>query len=209
MRRSRTLQVLAAATATAAIAALGLTPDASAVTSTASSASPASDTTTDSRVGAILKPTEAQAAAVAAIVKASPGTRATWDARFGTPRTLTPALGKTLSGPATGTAVEVAKAWLGAHKEALGLTSADVASLELRRDHVLPGTGTHVVQLTQTFGGIAAARGGSLGLAVQKDGSVLSYTGETVRSGGLTGSFKVSPAEALQGVAGKLAGAPG
>ena len=54
---------------------------------------------------------------------------------------------------------------------------------QLRRDHVLPDTGTHVVQFIQTFDGIAAARGGSLGLAVQKDGSVLSYTGETVRSG--------------------------
>ena len=51
-------------------------------------------TAADSRAGALVKPTQAQADAVAAIVKASPGTRATWDARFGTPRTLTPALGE-------------------------------------------------------------------------------------------------------------------
>jgi extracellular elastinolytic metalloproteinase len=207
MRRSRTKQVLAATTAAAAIAALGLSPDAFAVTSTATSASSDSDATTDSRVGAISKPTEAQAAAVAAIVKASPGTRATWDARFGTPRTLTPTLGQTLSGPASGSAVAVAKAWLDAHKEALGLTTADIAALDLRRDHELPGTGTHVVQFIQTFGGVAAARGGSLGLAVRKDGSVLNYTGETIRSAGLVGSFKLSSAQALQGVASKLANA--
>jgi extracellular elastinolytic metalloproteinase len=42
---------------------------------------------------------------------------------------------------------------------------------------------------------------------VRKDGSVLSYTGETIRSGGLVGSFDLSSAEALQGVAGRLAGA--
>ena len=72
---------------------------------------------------------------------------------------------------------------------------------------MLPGTGTHVVQFVQTFDGIAAARGGSLGLAVQQDGSVLSYTGETVRSGSLLGSFKLSSAAALKGVAGSLADA--
>jgi hypothetical protein len=157
-------------------------------------------------VGALVKPTRAQAAAVAAIVKASPGTRATWDPRFGTPRTLVPAIGKTLSGPASGTAVQVARAWLNAHRAALGLTAADVSALRLRRDHVLPGTGTHVVQFVQSFGGVAAARGGSLGLAVRRNGAVLSYTGETVRSTGLTGSFKLTAGQALQDVAGALTG---
>ena len=160
MRTSRTKQVLAAATAAAAIAALGLSPDASAVTSTPTSAGSADATAVDSRVGAITKPTQAQADAVSAIVKASPGARATWDPRFGTPRTITPALGETLS-----------------------------------------------VQFIQTFDGVAAARGGSLGLAIQQDGSVLSYTGETIRAGSLLGSFKLSSADALQGVAGKLANA--
>ena len=205
MRSSRTKQVLAAATAAAAIAALGLSPDASAVTSTPSSAGSAP--AVDSRVGAIVRPTQAQADAISAIVKASPGARATWDGRFGTPRTITPALGRTLSGPASGTAVDVATAWLSAHQAALGLSAADISALQLRRDHVLPGTGTHAVQFLQTFDGVAAARGGSLGLAVQQDGSVLSYTGETVRSGSLLGSFKLSPADALQGVAGTLANA--
>ena len=93
MRTSRTKQVLAAATAAAAIAALGLSPDASAVTNTSTSAGPADATAADSRVGAVTKPTQAQADAVSAIVKASPGARATWDARFGTPRTITPQLG--------------------------------------------------------------------------------------------------------------------
>ncbi len=206
MRKPRTTQVLAAATAAAAIAGLSFSPQASAVTALHDTA-PASAVTTDSRVGSVVKPTQAQADAVAAVVKASPGTRATWDARFGTPRTLTPAVGKTLSGPRSGSAVEVAKAWLTEHRDMLGLSSADISALDLRRDHVLPGTGTHVVQLIETFDGIPSARGGSLGLAVTEDGSVLSYTGETVRGGGLTGSFTLSSADALQAVAGKLAGA--
>ncbi len=207
MRKPRTTQVLAVATAAAVFAGLSLSSNASAVTTTKDA--PASSATSDSRVGSIVKPTQAQAAAVAAIVKGSPGTRATWDARFGTPRTLTPAIGKTLSGPQSGTAVSVAKSWLTAHKDMLGLTSADIAALQLRRDHVLPETGTHVVQFTQTFDGLAAARGGSLGLAVTKDGSVLSYTGETIRDAGLAGSFKLSPASALEDVAGKVAGVSG
>jgi extracellular elastinolytic metalloproteinase len=207
MRTSRTKQVLAAATAAAAFAALGLSPDASAVTNTSTSAGAADATAVDSRVGAITKPTQAQAEAVSEIVKASPGVRATWDPRFGTPRTITPALGETLSGPAAGSAVDVARAWLTQNKAALGLSAANISALQLRRDHVLPGTGTHVVQFIQTFDGVAAARGGSLGLAVQKDGSVLSYTGETIRDGSLLGSFKLSSADALQGVAGKLANA--
>ena len=62
------------------------------------------------------------------------------------------------------------------------------------------------MQFTQIFDGFAAARGGSLGLAVTKDGSVLSYTGETVRGSGLSGSFRLSPASALKGVAAKVAG---
>ena len=207
MRRTRTTQVLAAATAAAAIAGLSLSSNASAVTALPGSPAP-SVATSDSRVGALVRPTQAQADAVAAVVKASPGARATWDARFGTPRTLTPSLGSTLSGPRAGSAVDVARGWLSDHRAMLGLSAADVDALQLRRDHVLPDTGTHVVQLVQTFDGIAAARGGSLGLAVRKDGSVLSYTGETIRSGSLAGSYKLSSSDALQGVAAKIANAP-
>ena len=186
MRTSRTKQVLAAATATAALAGFTL-PNATAVTSPVGDDQTASETATDSRVGSLVKPTKAQADAVSAIIKASPGARATWDARFGTPRTITPALGRTLTAPRAGSAVSIARAWLAANREALGLSAADVTALQLRRDHEIPGTGTHVIDFKQVFSGIAADRGGSLGLAVRKDGSILNYTGETVRAGSLTG----------------------
>ena len=180
------------------------THDASAVTSVGDPGT-GSTATSDTRIGALVQPTKAQTDAIFRIVKASPGTRATGDLRFGTPRTVTPRVGETLSGPRPGSAVDIAKAWLTDNKAILGLSDADITGLDLRRDHVLPGTGTHTVQFTQTFDGVAAARGGSLGLAVTKDGSVLNYTGETVRDGALSGSYKLGPADALKGAAGKLA----
>ncbi len=208
MRTSRTRQVLAAATAAAALAAFTL-PNAAAVTSPTGpdkgAGELASENATDSRVGAIVKPTKAQADSVSAIVKASPGARATWDARFGTPRTITPKLGATLTGPKAGSAETIARAWLAANKDALGLSAADIAALQLRRDHVIPGTGTHVLDFKQVFSGVAADRGGSLGLSVRKDGSILNYTGETVRGGSLTGSFALGSSGALSKVAGLLA----
>ncbi|NUR07229.1 MAG: coagulation factor 5/8 type-like protein [Nocardioidaceae bacterium] len=191
MRKSRAKQALAAATVAAALTGLTLPSDATAVTA-ATAAAPASDTATDSRDGTLVRPTKAQADALAAVIRSSPGTRATWDPRFGTPRTITPALGKALSGPRAGSALD----------DALGLGAADVAALRVRRDHVLPGTGTHVVDLLLSFDGLTADRGGSLGLAVRRDGSVLSYTGTTVRGGSLTGSFALSAGRALEGVAG-------
>src|SRR5690349_15998481 len=117
MRRSRTSQVLVAATAAASIVGLSLSSTAPAV----SAVQAPSDAVhaLDSRVGALVRPTQEQVDAVAAIVKASPGTRATWDGRFGTVRTLTPAIGSTLSGPRSGSAVDVARAWLTAHAQML------------------------------------------------------------------------------------------
>src|SRR4051794_27177651 len=112
MRKSRSSQVLAATTAAAAIAALAFTSDASAVTAPPSSGAQSSQgtETVDGGVGALVKPPQAQAAAVAPIVKASRGPRAPWDGRFGTVRPLPPAIGHPLSGPRSGTAVDVARA---------------------------------------------------------------------------------------------------
>lgn len=203
MAKSHASQLLTAAAAVAVIASLSISPNASAVTSHDDGS--ASTSTSDSRIGDLVNPSKAQTESVAKIVKASPGTRATWDARFGTPRTLTPAVGKTLSGPHSGSALNVAKGWLADNQGMLGLNNAAIDALELRRDHVLPDTGTHVVQFTQTFDGIAAARGGSLGVAITSDGSVLNYTGETIREESMKGSFTLSAADALSRVASKLA----
>ncbi|TDD26331.1 coagulation factor 5/8 type-like protein [Kribbella turkmenica] len=160
----------------------------------------------DSRVASLVRPTTSQVDAVAAILAgAGAGARVTWDPRYGTPRTIRPDVGEALSGPRPGSAVDVARAWLTENRAVLGLSAADIAAMAVRRDHSLPGTGSRVVNLTQTFGGIPAARGGSVGVLVAADGRVLSYTGSTSRSNALVGSFDLSPQVALTKVAAALA----
>ena len=155
---------------------------------------------------AMLQPGKAQVAATTTLLRDSgQGARVTWDPRFGTPRTIRPASGKFLSAKTPGKAVDVARAWVDGNRAALGLTAADVVALKVRRDHVLPGTGTHVVNFQQVYNGIAAGRDGALGLAVTDTGRVLSYTGSSTRSSELIGSFSLSPSAALANVAGKLA----
>ncbi len=168
--------------------------------------SPTTTTTaTDTRVGALARPTQTQLDAVAQVIKQSPGARVTWDDRFGTPRTIVPRLGESLSGPTSGTAADIARSWLDEHRDMLGLSASDVANLQITRDHVLPDTGTHVLRFVQTFEGLSAGRGGTLGVAVRQDGSVLSYTGETSRKTTMASTFSLSATEALVKAAGLLA----
>ncbi|MGH3647780.1 MAG: M36 family metallopeptidase, partial [Micromonosporaceae bacterium] len=102
-------------------------------------------------------------------------------------------------------AVEVAKAWASAHRAALGLSAADVSALAVTRDHPLPGTSIRVVQFAQTFGGVATTRGGRMSLAVDGDGRVWSYTGNTVRGASLDKGWELSPTAAIGKVADSLA----
>ncbi len=205
MRLSRNRRTLVATFATCGVlAGMALSGTAAAVTSDVPS-STAQSTATDSRVGALVQPTKAQLDAITAIIGQSPGSRVTWDTRFGTPRTIVPSQGKTLAGPASGDAADVARAWLDRNRAMLGLSSGDIAALKVSRDHVLPGTGTHVLRFTQTFGGLEAGRGGTLSVAVQEDGSVLSYTGETTRSATMLSPFALNASAALVKAAGLLA----
>ena len=147
-----------------------------------------------------VRPSEAQRTAMSRLLRdAGERTRATWDRRFGTPRTIV-SYGGSLSGPHSGGPAEVAKAWLTANREVFGLSSADVVSMRVTRNHELPGTGTHVVDLVQTFGGVAATQGGSLGVAVAADGRVLSYAGTVVRHSTLGGAFRLSEGDVLEKV---------
>jgi hypothetical protein len=95
--------------------------------------------------------------------------------------------------------------WIRENATAFGLTAGQVDDLALVRDHVLPGTGTHTVNLVQTAGGVAAARGGRLNVAVTKDGRVLSYAGDPTPGAGLTGGWVLGEAGALLKVTGALA----
>jgi Zn-dependent metalloprotease len=160
----------------------------------------------DSRAKAAATPTAAQRDGVAALVsRAGAGTRVTWDHRFGTPRTILNAKGY-LSGPSAGAAVDVARAWVDDNRAALGLSAGDVQALAVTRDHALPGTGTHVVDLQQVVAGVPTVAGGRLIVAVTSNGRVLSYAGDVARSpGGLDGAYALTPALALAKVAASLA----
>ncbi|MGC5022786.1 M36 family metallopeptidase [Micromonospora sp. DT47] len=138
------------------------------------------------------------------VAAAGAGTRVSWDGRFGTPRTIRKD-GGWLTGPHSGNATAVARSFIDANRDAFGLTAADVASLTVVRDHELVGTGTHVVNFAQTYGGLPAVRGGRLGVAVTSDGKVLSYAGNSARGGGLTAGHELSAGQVLKGVVGKLA----
>ncbi|MGA8848141.1 MAG: M36 family metallopeptidase [Nocardioides sp.] len=198
------------ATAAASLSTGGPILAASAVThlgpSTSSgSAEPAADV----RLGQpLVKPTQAQRDAVAALISGpTGGSSVTWDERFGTPRTIYPAPGEALSGPHAGSAVDAARSFASEHRALLGLDAADVTSLEVTRDHRLTDLDVTVVNLTQTVGGVAAVRGGSMGMAVDGAGRVLSFTGSIAPNTTQLGSWSLTPSRALTGAAAAF-GAP-
>ncbi|HEX6249654.1 MAG TPA: M36 family metallopeptidase, partial [Nocardioidaceae bacterium] len=144
------------------------------------------------------RPTEDRVAAVKDLVaRAGAGTRVTWDHRFGTPRTIYPAAGQALSGPHAGSPVEAARAFVDANRAAFGLSAADVSAMKVTRDHALTGVDVTIVNLAQTFGGVTATRGGSLGVAVDSEGRVLSATASVTPETDVLGSFALTPALAL------------
>src|SRR4051794_23915613 len=132
------------------------------------------------------QPTQAQRDAVATILKGAPGGRATWDGRFGTPRSVFGGASY-LTSARSGSAEEVARAWISDNRAAFGMSPAAVEALKVQRNHALPGTGTRVVTFAQVFDGVPAVRGGRLTVAVTKDGRVLSYAGDPTRGDALAG----------------------
>lgn len=170
------------------------------------SAAPSADAAEDTRAGsALVRPDRARLAAVDELLsRAGAGSRVTWDGRFGTPRTIYPAAGQTLSGPHAGSAVEAARAFVDANRAAFGLASADVAAMEVTRDHRLTDVDVTIVNLAQTFGGVTASRGGSMGLAVDGEGRVLSVTASVTPMTSVVGSYLLTPALALTKAASAL-----
>ena len=152
---------------------------------------------------AVVPATATRTAAAALLARAGSGTRATWDERFGTLRSVRS--DGYLSTASSGPAVDVARGWLRDNASAFGLSAGQVDSLAVVRDHALPTTGTHVVNFVQTADGVAAARGGRLNVAVAKDGRVLSYAGDPTPGASLTGGWLLGEAAALLKVAGGLA----
>ena len=156
----------------------------------------------DSRVSTPpLRAVRAQSAAVHSMVRAiGSGARVTYDPIFGTPRELL-RYGGYLTGPARGSAVGVARAWLTTHRVAFGLSADDVRALVVSRNYVNPASGTHVITFTQVFGGLQAVFGGRLNVAVTRDGRILSFTGDPRPSAHLAARPRLIMASAVAAVA--------
>ncbi|MGA8256204.1 MAG: M36 family metallopeptidase [Nocardioides sp.] len=145
-----------------------------------------------------IAPTALQRSAVAKLS----GAIATWNVS-GTPRSLS-VEGGFLSEARAGEPLKIAQDWLVDNAAAFGLKPTDMARLAVVRNHELPGIGARVLSFAQRFGGVISGIGGILTVVVDRDGRVVSYTGDPVQNTSLVGSFKLSAGEALTSVIGSL-----
>ncbi|MDP2775099.1 MAG: hypothetical protein Q8O61_16220, partial [Nocardioides sp.] len=139
----------------------------------------------------VVAPTAAQRSALGALAGAS----VTWNSS-GTPRSIAKT-GGALTAPRAGDPLTIARDWLAAQSAVFGLAEADLQALEVVRNHELPGIEARVLSFAQTFGGVASGYGGILTVVVDRDGRVVSYAGDPVRSSSLLGDFDLSPAQAV------------
>jgi len=101
------------------------------------------------------------------------------DGTTGTPRLVT-RLDGFLTGTSRRSAAAVTLAYVGAHRDALGLTAADLRTLHLRRDYT-DVAGIHHLSWTQRIGNVPVF-GNGLQSAVTRDGRLLSVGGSPVSS---------------------------
>jgi hypothetical protein len=152
-----------------------------------------------------LRPTIAQRDAVTRLrAEAGRSVQVNWNPTYGTPRMISAPRGY-LSAPATGDPLAIARTWLVAHKTLLGLTESQIRSLEVIRNHTLPGVNARVLSFVQSFGGVAATHGSILTVTVAKDGRVLAYAGDPVKASALTADFDLTAAQALSKAVGLFA----
>lgn len=136
--------------------------------------------------------------------EAGSGTSVSWDERVGTPRKAFKS-GGYLSGPESGSAVEVARGWLLDNREMFGLSRTAIEDAEVARNHEMPGTGTRQISLQQSFGELEGAFGGRMNVAVTEEGRVLSYAGDPTPAGTAGGGYSLSASDAVSTVASDLA----
>lgn len=112
----------------------------------------------DTRTGKLV-PTAAQRSAVTKL-----GARATWN-RFGTPGTLFKSTGFLATGLSSD-AVSAARSFLSSNAAAFGLSTAQVADLQLQADSRMYASPGHAVVLRQRFGGLLAGQDGMVTVGV-------------------------------------------
>ncbi|WP_409291855.1 M36 family metallopeptidase [Peribacillus sp. SCS-37] len=143
-------------------------------------------------------PSEAQIKAADVLIQtAGSGVKLQWDTNSGTPSIIVKD-GGYLSSPSEGDAGTIARQWLKKNAALYGLTSAEMDDLKVTRNYKMPGTGLQPVTFQQTYNGLESVYGGRVIVAVNKEGRVLTVTGNLSRSKQLAGDFKLTSADALQ-----------
>ncbi|WP_349409849.1 M36 family metallopeptidase [Pseudalkalibacillus sp. SCS-8] len=135
-------------------------------------------------------------AADALIQEAGAGTKIKWNSLFGTPSTIVKEKGY-LTEASNLNAETVARNWLKDNAALFGLSASEIDSLKVIRDYAMKDTGLHPVTFQQTFDGIESVYGGRIIVAVNKEGKILSVTGNSSRSKSLAGDFVLSSTDAL------------
>ncbi|MGP4081183.1 M36 family metallopeptidase [Pseudalkalibacillus sp. R45] len=142
-------------------------------------------------------PTEVQLGTADTLINnAGAGTKIEWNSLFGTPSTIIKEKGYLTEG-SNEDAETVARNWLKENASLFGLSAGDIDTLNVIRDYTMKDTGLHPVTFQQTFDGIESVYGGRIIIAVNKDGKILSVTGNASRSKSIAGDFVLSSAEAL------------
>ncbi|WP_409252935.1 M36 family metallopeptidase [Bacillus sp. SCS-153A] len=147
-----------------------------------------------------IMPTQQQLKAADQLISSSgAGVKVQWNSTFGTPSMIVKD-GGYLSGPSNMNAEATARDWLKVNSALFGLTEAEVDTLQVIRNYKMPGTGLQPVTFQQTFDGLESVYGGRVIVAVNKDGKILSVTGNLSPSKKLAESFTLSESDALQKV---------
>ncbi|MEA2311073.1 MAG: extracellular elastinolytic metalloproteinase, partial [Solirubrobacteraceae bacterium] len=142
---------------------------------------------TDARTGSVA-PTAAQREAVTAL-----HANAEWN-RFGTPASLLNRDGF-LSAAQSGSAADVARGFIAAHRDLYRLSATDVDGLELLNDSKLVHSDGHVVLFRQRFGDLAAGTGGLITVGVS-GGRVAYVSSSAAGSQAAPAAATLTPVEA-------------
>jgi extracellular elastinolytic metalloproteinase len=145
-------------------------------------------------------PTAAQLdAANQFIAQAGQGVKIEWNSLYGTPSLIVKEKGY-LTNPSSEKPAVIAKNWLKANASLFGLTPVEIDAMIVTRDYAMPGTGLRPITLQQTFNGIESVYGGRVIVAVNKEGKILSVTGNLSRSKALAGDFTLTAKDVLKRV---------
>ncbi|MCA1030262.1 M36 family metallopeptidase [Bacillus timonensis] len=145
-------------------------------------------------------PTKVQLESANDLIKnAGGGVKIQWNTLFGTPSSIVKTQGY-LTEASNLKAEDVARNWIKENASLFGMTMEEVDALTVIRQYKMPGTELQPITFQQTFNGVESVYGGRLIVAVNKEGRILSVTGDVSRTKSFTSDFKLSSTDALKKV---------